>query len=157
MRTFLRWLLPIATFFGVVELLAWILTQETIETSGTVLVVDDDPGVRCVAAAILNRAGMSVATAADGDEGVTLFRESAGSIDLVILDLTMPRLGGFETFEQIRAIDADVPIVLMSGYTEQEASARFVGRGLAGFLQKPFTSHELGTALRLVRRRPGSG
>ncbi len=128
-----------------------------VQTSGTVLVIDDDPGVRSVAVAILARAGMSVSTAADGDEGISRFREADGSIDLVILDLTMPRLGGFETFERLRAIDADVPIVLMSGYTEQEASARFVGRGLAGFLQKPFTSHELGAALRLMRQRSGSG
>jgi two-component system cell cycle sensor histidine kinase/response regulator CckA len=131
-----------------------VVASPPVPASGTVLVIDDDNGVRSVAGAILARAGMTVALASDGDEGVSRFREANGSIDLVFLDLTMPKLGGFETFEQIRALDTDVPIVLMSGYTEQEASARFVGRGLAGFLQKPFTTQELTAVLQVARQRP---
>jgi two-component system cell cycle sensor histidine kinase/response regulator CckA len=69
----------------------------------------------------------------------------------------MPRLGGFETFEAIRAIEPKVPIVLMSGYTEQEASARFVGRGLAGFLQKPFSAQDIVAILRQVQGDDGTG
>jgi PAS domain S-box-containing protein len=128
-----------------------------VEALGSVLIVDDEPGVRDVAATILTRAGMTVLTASDGDEGVARFREAAGAFDLVLLDLTMPRLGGFETFEQIRAIDPDASIILMSGYTEQEASARFVGRGLAGFLQKPFTAQELLAIVSQARQRNRAG
>lgn len=125
--------------------------------TGLVLVIDDDPSVRDVAGAILARAGMTVITAADGLDGVAKFSEAAGSVDLVLLDLTMPRLDGFETFEQIRAFQPDVPVVLMSGYSEQDASARFVGRGLAGFLQKPFTAQELTAMVREVRPGRDSG
>ena len=125
--------------------------------TGLVLVIDDDRSVREVAGAILARAGMTVTTAMDGLDGVAKFTEAAGSVDLVLLDLTMPRLGGFETFEQIRAIQRDVPVVLMSGYSEQDASARFVARGLAGFLQKPFTANELTAKIREVRPGQVSG
>jgi CheY-like chemotaxis protein len=62
---------------------------------------------------------------------------------LVLLDLTMPGLEGQEVFRQIRHLRPEVPVVLMSGYNEQEAVAHFTGKNLAGFLQKPFTLEEL--------------
>lgn len=114
---------------------------------GTVLVVDDEPGVREVAGAMLRRAGLFVLLAADGAEAVEQYRSHAASIDAVLLDLTMPRMGGAEAFEAIRAIRPDARVILTSGYSEEEAGSRFVGRGLAGFLQKPFTGDELAAAV----------
>jgi CheY-like chemotaxis protein len=123
--------------------------------SGTVLVVDDEPMVRDVARAILSRLGLAVVVAGSGDEAVQLFGADPDRISLVLLDLTMPGLSGAETFRQLRAIRADATVVLMSGYSEAEASGRFVGRGLAGFLEKPFSTQGLVNAIQgLLEARP---
>ena len=106
--------------------------------SGVVLVVDDEPTILSVARRILESLGFSVLTAADGREGVEIFRKHADRIRLVILDMTMPRLDGEEAFREMRAIRADVRAILSSGYSEQIATSRFSGKGLAAFIQKPY-------------------
>ena len=111
--------------------------------TGTVLVIDDEETVRRVAGKILMSMGFQVVTANDGIEGLSAYRTCSESICAVLLDLTMPRMDGEETFRELRALRPDACVVLMSGYSEQEAGARFVGKGLAGFLQKPFTPDEL--------------
>ena len=122
--------------------------------AGTILIVDDEPAVRAMAAKMLAPTGLAAVTAVDGVDAVAHFEANPDRFSLVLLDLTMPRLGGVETFEAIRRIRSQMPIVLMSGYAEEEASARFVGRGLAGFLQKPFTPSELVAAIRTGLGRP---
>ena len=112
-------------------------------SEGTVLVVDDDEGVRDLAEEILRRAGMTVLTAADGHEGVKLFERYSEEIRLVLLDRTMPSLSGADTFEAIRAIRKDAKIVLVSGYSEERVTAELADRGLAGFLKKPFLPETL--------------
>jgi CheY-like chemotaxis protein len=106
--------------------------------TGTVLFVDDEESVRTVVKAMLESAGFTVLLAADGAEGVSVFREHADAIRVVLLDMTMPRMGGDEAFGEMRAIRPEVPVVLCSGYTEQDALDRFALEGFAGFLQKPF-------------------
>ena len=110
---------------------------------GTVLVIDDDEGVRELAADVLRRSGLRVLTAADGHEGVKLFALHADSISVVLLDRTMPVLSGADTFEAIKGIRADARIILVSGYSEERATAELAGRGLAGFLEKPFLPETL--------------
>ncbi|NIA13520.1 MAG: PAS domain S-box protein [Nitrospiraceae bacterium] len=114
-----------------------------IKGEGTVLVIDDEKAIRDVARNALERCGFQVLTAVDGQEGVDLFRENAEGIVLVLLDMTMPRMGGDEAFRGIRRIRGDVPVVLSSGYNEREAIERFSGEGLAGFLQKPYQAEQL--------------
>ncbi len=104
----------------------------------TILVVDDEELVRNVSKLMLERLGYQVSVAADGVEAVDLFRKTPDAIDLVLLDMTMPRMGGLETFHALRALRPDIRVVLASGYNEQDAAERFRGEGLAGFLQKPF-------------------
>jgi CheY-like chemotaxis protein len=106
---------------------------------GTVLVVDDEESVRSVAEKMLRNLGFDVLTAVDGVEGLETLRAHEPSITGVLLDLTMPRMDGKEAFVRIREILPDLPVLLMSGYNQQEVQARFAGAGLAGFLQKPFT------------------
>ena len=106
--------------------------------SGTVLVVDDEEPVRSVAARMLRSLGFETVVAADGKEALTQFEERGGDIVAILLDLTMPELDGEETFHRLRSQSADVRVILMSGFNEQEAVNRFAGQGLAGFLQKPF-------------------
>jgi len=106
---------------------------------GTVLLVDDEPGVRRVGEEMLEVLGFRVLTAADGVEAVHVFRQHADAIACVILDLTMPRMNGEEAFRELRRIRGDVRVVLSSGYDEQDVTRRFFGEGPTGFVQKPYT------------------
>ncbi len=110
---------------------------------GTALVVDDDEGVRELAQEVLERAGMHVLCAADGRAGVEDFRENADRIRVVLLDRTMPELSGADALEAIRKIRPDTPIVLVSGYSEERVQDELGGKGLAGFLKKPFLPETL--------------
>jgi PAS domain S-box-containing protein len=116
--------------------------------SGRILVVDDESTVRSVATQVLERTGFTVLAAASGVEAVRMFRARPADIRLVLLDLTMPGMGGEETMRQLRKIRPDVRVVLSSGFNEQEVIQRFIGENLAGFVQKPYTVQELRDAVR---------
>lgn len=118
--------------------------------SGTVLVIDDEPAVRRVTRSILERIGFNVLEAADGLVAVETFMREREHIRLALLDLTMPRMDGEETFRRLRQLDPDVRIVLMSGYNSQNVTTQFAGKGLAGFVQKPFRADELEAQVRAV-------
>jgi PAS domain S-box-containing protein len=108
-------------------------------TRATVLVIDDEASVRHVATGFLEREGIQVLTANDGEEGIDVFRRHAHEIALVILDLTMPKIDGEEAFHAIQAIRFDIPILLTSGFSETEAVNRLSLYDLAGFIRKPYT------------------
>jgi two-component system cell cycle sensor histidine kinase/response regulator CckA len=112
-------------------------------SKGTILVADDEEMVRKVAKLSLESYGYRVVLASNGKEAIDVLREMSQSIDLIVLDLTMPIMGGEEAFEHLRAVRADVPIVLSSGYNETEATRRFAIGGIAGFVQKPYRSIKL--------------
>ena len=116
---------------------------------GTVLVVDDEEMVRDVAQMMIEAFGFTVLTAKDGFEGLKVV-EAGTLLDAVLLDLTMPRMSGDETFREIHKLRPDLPVILVSGYNEQEVTDQFVGRGIAGFIQKPFQLAELRDKLRAV-------
>ncbi len=123
--------------------------------TGSVLVVDDDEGVRALAADTLERAGFRVLSVSDGASAVEVFRANADSIRAVLLDRTMPGMGGEETFERIAQIRPEVAIVLVSGYSQDRASKSFNARRLAGFLHKPFLPSTLVRVIReALERRP---
>ena len=107
-------------------------------SAGTILVVDDEEIVRSVARGMLELLGYHVLTASDGREALEIYRQRQHEIVLIVLDLAMPLMSGDETFEAIRALRPDAKVVLSSGYDEQEATQRFAGKGLAGFIQKPY-------------------
>ena len=121
---------------------------------GTVLVVDDQTLVRSMARRTLERAGLTILEAADGHETLEIYERSGTSIDLVLMDLTMPVLSGEETFAALRRLDPSISVLLMSGYNAQDTTAKFVGKGLAGFLQKPFTAKELVDAVATLLAKP---
>ena len=106
--------------------------------SGTALVVDDETDIRQTATDMLESLGFQVRTANDGRRAVEVLREHPETIDFVLLDVTMPGLDGAATLRELRRIRADVPTILMSGYAERDATTRFDGERLAGFVQKPF-------------------
>lgn len=116
---------------------------------GFALIVDDEESVRGLARVMLEEMGFSVLTASDGREGVEVFRREAERISVVLLDMTMPHMDGEETFREMRRIRKDVPTILSSGYNEKSATVRFAGKGLAGFIQKPYGYKDL---LAIVRK-----
>ena len=119
------------------------------EGRGTVLLVDDDESVRAVGRKMLERVGFAVVTAADGAEAIARFRERADDIICAIVDLTMPHVDGAETFRELRRMRPGVRVILSSGYNEQDVTQRFVGKGLAGFIQKPY---QLSTLLAVLKQ-----
>jgi two-component system, cell cycle sensor histidine kinase and response regulator CckA len=117
--------------------------RAAIRGHGRVLIIDDEEHVRAVTSRMLERFGFEVLLAASGAEAIELVRARPAEIDCILLDMTMPQLSSEETFRQIRALDPRVRVVLMSGYSEQEVAGRFDLAGLAGFLHKPFSAHDL--------------
>jgi PAS domain S-box-containing protein len=115
--------------------------------AGVALVVDDDDGVRRAARRMLELFGFEVLEAENGRVGAERFAVRPREIAVVLLDMTMPEMGGEETFRELRRVREDVPVILTSGYNEVEATRRFTAKGLAGFLQKPFGPDDLAEKL----------
>ncbi|MDD5105532.1 MAG: response regulator [Desulfuromonadaceae bacterium] len=105
--------------------------------SGTVLLVDDEETVRGIGAEMLKELGFTVVTANDGREAVEVYK-SRTDISFVILDLTMPHMDGEQCFRELRMLNPDVKVIMSSGFSELEVTQKFVGKGLAGFIQKPY-------------------
>ncbi len=122
--------------------------------SGTVLVVDDDPMVRSVAKRLLESFGLTVHVAEGGPQALERIINAPDAVDAVLLDMTMPELSGPEVFARLRQIRADLPVVLMSGYHEEELAPE-VGAGISGFIQKPFTPADLANRLRAALESAG--
>jgi len=135
-------------------------------TSGTVLVIDDDDGVRDLAEDILSGIGLNVLTADDGHSGAKLFALHADSIRLVLLDRTMPATNCADTLRAIHAASSNAKtnsktstktntktrakIVLVSGYSKERATADLAGLPVDGFLKKPFEPATLVTCVRAL-------
>jgi len=118
--------------------------------TSTVLLVDDEEPIRTVTRRFLEKAGFQVFTAADGNEAIEVYRQHAGEIACVLLDLTMPNLDGEAAFQELRRIRQDVRVILSSGHTQSVAAKRFTEAGFAGFLQKPYRRADLVAKLRSV-------
>lgn len=108
------------------------------ERGKMILVVDDEEHVIEVVKEILEINGFEVLTAADGLAGLETFKKQVDKIGLVLLDLTMPLMSGLEAFTEMRKINESVPILVASGFSEEEASEKFHDNKPAGFIQKPF-------------------
>jgi CheY-like chemotaxis protein len=124
---------------------------------GTILVVDDEPIVRRVVARMLERAGHSVVVASNGMEGVDTFAARPDEIAAVVVDLTMPDIGGGEVLARVRSLRPGIPVVLMSGYTQEDFDTQFTGKERVAFLHKPFREAELAAALEAAWRSEVAG
>lgn len=114
--------------------------------NGVVLVIDDEDGVRLVVRRMLERLGFSVLLAADGQRALTALQDGA-QVRCALLDLTMPQLSGQDTFHELRRLNASLPIVMMSGFAEEEVLNQFRGQQISGFLHKPFSPQDLQAVL----------
>jgi CheY-like chemotaxis protein len=117
--------------------------QDTHMTGRTVLLIDDEEDVRAVTQDMLQRLGCSVLLAGDGREGVDVFRAHANAIDAVIVDLTLPHLRGDCACSEIRRIDGEARVILMSGYDDERTARQLAETGVAAFLRKPFSLADL--------------
>ncbi|QWV95649.1 response regulator [Geomonas oryzisoli] len=109
---------------------------------GVVLLVDDEETIRSTCSDLLRELGFEVITAADGCEALEMYRRHE-HIVLVLLDLTMPHMDGEQCFRELRQVDPAVRVVMSSGFSEHEVSQKFLGKGLAGLIQKPYTLSSL--------------
>lgn len=110
---------------------------------GKILIVDDEVIVVEVSRDMLEKVGYSVQCATNGQEALSLFRSQADEIDLVILDMIMPRMGGGEVFDEIKAIRPKTKVLLASGYSIDGQAAQILKRGCDGFIQKPYSLQQL--------------
>lgn len=105
--------------------------------SGMVLVIDDEETIREITSMALSDVGFTVVTAIDGQDGIDVFQQHTDIIG-IILDMTMPRMNGEACFDILHKMNPNVPVILSSGYSEEDAMASFQSKGLAGFIQKPY-------------------
>jgi two-component system, cell cycle sensor histidine kinase and response regulator CckA len=127
--------LPVSAKTAVAE-----LTREDaiLRGSGTILLVDDEDGIRMVAGRILQQLGYQVLPAESGLRALEIYRQEGDRIDLVILDMLMPGKGGAETFQELMGIDPGVRVLLSSGYSLDGEAQHTMAAGARGFIQKPY-------------------
>ncbi len=123
---------------------------ELLKGDEMVLLVDDEQMVIEIGQEILEALGYRVLVAASGYEALHIFRRQPDAIALVILDMVMPGLSGGETFDQLKAIKADVRVLLCSGYSLSGQATEILARGCRGFIQKPFNLKELSVKMREI-------
>jgi PAS domain S-box-containing protein len=115
--------------------------------SGTVLLIDDEELIRKVGKSQLKQLGYDVITAENGQKALEILKEDKERIDIVILDMIMPVMGGRETFIKIREFDKSVPVLISSGFSREDDLEEMKKQGLNGFLHKPFLLDQLASRL----------
>ena len=130
--------------------------QGILEGHETILLVDDEEIIIEVGKRMLDALGYTVITAGSGQEAVELFSDHRGRVDLVILDMVMPDMGGSQTFDRLKSIDSGVRVLLSSGYSLEGQAAKILNRGCRGFIQKPFRIEQLSHKVREVMDADGS-
>jgi len=116
----------------------------------TVLLVDDEDKILDVERELLSSLGYTVFVATNGTRAIELYKTNSDKIDIVVLDMIMPGMGGGEIYDALRKIKPDVKVLLCSGYSEAGQASEILQRGCTGFIQKPFNASELSEKLREV-------
>jgi len=118
-----------------------------VKQNGTALLVDDEAAVRKVCRSILAVIGYKVLSAEVGQEAIELYRNHKDEIDIVLLDMIMPEMGGGEVYDHLKEINPEVKVLLSSGYSIDGEATAILKRGCSGFIQKPFTIQKLSTKI----------
>ena len=121
--------------------------------TGTVLLVDDEEEVLNVGDGFLKAMGYQVITAHDGKEATEVYRKHQESIDLVVLDIVMPVMGGSEVFDRLKKINPDIKVLLSSGYSIDGEATKILERGASGFIQKPFNIKQLSQSIHEILKK----
>jgi len=119
----------------------------------TILLVDDDEVLTGLLREVLEAAGYQVLTAFSGREALEIYQAWGGDVDLVLLDMIMPGMGGTETFRKLKEMDPGVSVIIISGYSLPDEVRELLAQGCRGFLQKPFLIPDLFDAVRRAIRR----
>ncbi len=130
--------------------------SQIVRGSGHILLVDDDMVVRNTAEATMRMFGYRVTAVEDGERAIELVRTSSDALDLVVLDLRMPKLSGAETFARMHKLAPRLPVLIWSGYGAEDEVRRLVSQGAAGFVQKPYAVGGLSRTLAalMMAKRP---
>lgn len=119
------------------------LTAELHRAKGTVFVIDDDDMIADVSELILKNSGYDVIIAKSAKEAIEVYKENYSRIDMVILDMILPDMGGGDTYDRLKEINPGIKVLLASGYDKDYQGRDVMERGCDGFIQKPFNMNEL--------------
>ncbi len=118
--------------------------------TGTILLIDDEETIIKVGEELLRELGYEVLAARSGQEAIELYQKNADKIDLVIMDMIMPGMGGGETFDRLKRINRDIKVLLSSGYSINGQASKILERGCDGFIQKPFNLIQLSDKIQQI-------
>ncbi|UCG99962.1 MAG: response regulator, partial [Deltaproteobacteria bacterium] len=126
------------------------LTHEVSRGKETVLLIDDEDTIIDVGQEIIKALGYTVLVARSGKEAIEIYEKNKEKIDMVILDMIMPGMGGGETYDRIKEINPDIKVLLSSGYSVEGQATEILKRGCDGFMQKPFNTRQLSERIRKI-------
>jgi PAS domain S-box-containing protein len=124
------------------------VNREALKGSETILLIDDEDIVIDVGGQILERLGYRAVTARSGKEAIEIYRANKNKINIIILDVIMPDMGGGETYDRLKKINPDIKVLLSSGYSINGQASEIMNRGCNGFIQKPFNVEQLSRKIR---------
>jgi PAS domain S-box-containing protein len=133
-----------------------VLNKDDLNGTGTILVIDDEEIIRRTARSALEHYGYTVMVSENGADGLAILASAENMVDLVVLDLTMPAMSGGETFQRLRAMRPNLPVILSSGYNEIEATRTLPDEGFAGFIQKPYSASHLAEQVKIALTAPNT-
>jgi PAS domain S-box-containing protein len=126
------------------------ITDQLVTGAGTILLVDDEEIITYTGEQMLRKLGYNVIVAENGKKAVDIFIKEHKKINLILLDMVMPGMGGLETFDKLKEIDSDVRVLLSSGYSLDGQAREIMDRGCTGFIQKPFTLNDISQKVREI-------
>jgi len=118
--------------------------------------IDDEKMILDVGIELLEELGYTVQTATSGQEAIDVFEKDQGKIDLIIMDMIMPGMGGGEAFDRLKQIDPSIKVLLSSGYSINGQATQILQRGCDGFIQKPFNMNQLAEKIQRVLTSSGN-
>jgi CheY-like chemotaxis protein/anti-sigma regulatory factor (Ser/Thr protein kinase) len=124
-----------------------------IKGTGTILLIDDEEMVLEVGERFLIVMGYQVLTAREGREAIEIYKKHRDTIDLVLLDIIMPNMKGGEVFDQLKEINPEVKVLLLSGYSIDGEASKILERGCSGFIQKPFDMNQLSQSIGVLLKK----
>jgi two-component system cell cycle sensor histidine kinase/response regulator CckA len=124
--------------------------ERFIKGTGAILLVDDEDVVLEAGRDLLEAMGYRVLIARDGEEAVEVYKKNLDEIDIVVLDMVMPNMGGGEAYDRMRKMNPDIKVLLSSGYSIDGEASEILERGCDGFIQKPFKMKDLSAKVREV-------
>ncbi len=121
-----------------------------VKGTGTILLIDDEKMILDVGLELLEELGYTVLSVMSGQEAIDVFQKDQDNIDLVIMDMIMPGMGGGETFDRLKEINPEVKVLLSSGYSINGQATKIIRRGCDGFIQKPFNMNQLAEKIQKI-------